>query len=452
MPFLPEVIVSLLANFAQVFTVPTWKYAQTLLIGALLYNGKRTVSSALRAMGLSTEKRFERYHRVLSTAKWNEFKLSKILLGLLILLIPANMPVFIAMDETIERRSGKKITAKGCYRDACRSSHSLVIKCFGLKWLCAALIIKLPWSNRYWALPFMTVLCPSKKHDEQNGIKHKSSVERAKQLVYIISRLLKRSWILLGDGGFACVSLGNACVKSGATLISRLRLDAALYDEIAEEAAIKKRGRKRVKGNKQPTLKQRLIDGSLTWTEQRIAWYGRILKNVRLASGVALWYKAGEKPLRIRWVIVVDPETNRTEAFFSTDINLSPAIIIEYFVLRWNLEVTFEEARAHLGVETQRQWSPKAIKRTTPVLFGLFSLVCLIGYRQNQQENDLVKGCSTAWYNKEDNATFSDVLAYVKRLILIGKSNYFKSASNDEFIKIRRQDLEILINNGFMAA
>lgn len=452
MPFLPEVIVSLLTNFANVFTVPTWGYAQTLLIGALLCNGKRTVSSALRIMGLSHEQRFERYHRVLSTAKWNEFKLSKILLGLLMVLIPANMPVFIAMDETIERRSGRKITAKGCYRDACRSSHSLVIKCFGLKWLCAALIIKLPWSNRYWALPFMTVLCPSKKHDEQNGIKHKSSVERAKQLVYIISRLLKRSWILLGDGGFACVSLGNACVKSGATLISRLRLDAALYDELAEETAIKQRGRKRIKGNKQPTLKQRLIDGSLTWTEQRIAWYGRILKNVRLASGVALWYKAGEKPLKIRWVIVVDLETNRTEAFFSTDINLSPAVIIEYFVLRWNLEVTFEEARAHLGVETQRQWSPKAIKRTTPVLFGLFSLVCLIGYRQNQQENDLVKGCSTAWYSKEDNATFSDVLAYVKRLILLGKSNYFKSASNDEFIKIRRQDLEILINNGFMAA
>lgn len=452
MPFLPEVIVSLLTNFANVFTVPTWGYAQTLLIGSILCNGKRTVSSVLRAMGLSTEKRFERYHRVLSTAKWNEFKLSKILLALLIVLIPANMPVFIAMDETIERRSGRKITAKGCYRDACRSSHSLVIKCFGLKWLCAALIIKLPWSNRYWALPFMTVLCPSKKHDEQNSIKHKSSVERAKQLVYIISRLLKRSWILLGDGGFACVRLGNSCVKSGATLISRLRPDAALYDEIAEEVAIKKRGRKRIKGNKQSTLKQRLIDGSLTWTEQRIAWYGRILKNVRLASGVALWYKAGEKPLRIRWVIVVDPETNRTEAFFSTDINLSSAVIIEYFVLRWNLEVTFEEARAHLGVETQRQWSPKAIKRTTPVLFGLFSLVCLIGYRQNQQENDLVKGCSTAWYNKEDNATFSDVLAYVKRLILIGKTNYFKSASNDEFIKIRRQDLEILINNGFMAA
>lgn len=452
MPFLPEVILSLLTNFAHVFNVPTWRHAQTLLIGAILSNGKRTVSSALRVMGLSHERRFERYHRVLSKAKWNEFRLSKILLGLLIGLLPANMPILIAMDETVERRSGRKITAKGCYRDACRSSHSLIVKCFGLKWLCAALIIKLPWSNRYWALPFMTVLCPSKKHDLQNGLKHKSGIDRAVQLVYVISRLLRRSWILLGDGGFACIKLGHACLKSKVTLVSRLRLDAALFDEVIEESTIKRRGRKRVKGNKQPTLKQRLTEGSLAWSEQRVAWYGRILKSVKLASGVALWYKAGEKPLKLRWVVVNDTETGRIEAFFSTEINLKPEAIVEYFVLRWNLEVTFEEARAYLGIETQRQWSVKAIKRTTPVLFGLFSLVCLIAYHQNQQENDLLKGASTAWYDKGDNATFSDVLMYVKRLILVGKSNFYKSAGNDDFVKIRKQDLEILINNGLMAA
>ena len=451
MPFLPEVILSLFANFTHVFTVPTWKYAKTLLIGAILCNGKRTVSSALRAVGLSQESRFERYHRVLSKAKWNEFSLSRVLLGLLVELLPANAPILIAIDETIERRSGKNITAKGCYRDACRSSRSLVIKCFGLKWLCAALIVKLPWNNRYWALPFMTVLCTSKKHDEQKGLKHKSSIDRTIQLVYVISRLLKRSWILLGDGGFACIRLGHACLESRTTLVSRLRLDAALFDEV-EEPQVKRRGRKRVKGKKQPTLKQQLANGNLTWSEQRIPWYARILKNVKLSSGIALWYKAGEKPLKIRWVMVCDPETNRTEAFFSTDINLNPETIVEYFVLRWNLEVTFEETRAHLGVETQRQWSDKAIKRTTPVLFGLFSIICLIAYRQNQQESDLVKACSTAWYDKEDNATFSDVVTYVKRLILLGKTNYYKSACNDEFIKIRRQDLEILINNGLMAA
>ncbi len=451
MPFLPEVILSLFANFTHVLTVPTWKYAKTLLIGAILCNGKRTVSSALRAVGLSQEKCFERYHLVLSKAKWSAFSLSRILLGLLVELIPTNVPLLIAVDETIERRSGKNITAKGCYRDACRSSHSLVIKCFGLKWLCAALIVKLPWSNRYWALPFMTVLGTSKKHDEQEGLKHKSSIDRTIQLVYVISRLLKRSWILLGDGGFACIKLGHACQDSKTTLVSRLRLDASLFDEV-KESQVKRRGRKRVKGKKQPTLKQRLADANLTWSEQRIPWYGRILKNLKLASGIALWYKAGEKPLKIRWVMVCDPETNRTEAFFSTNINLNPETIVEYFVLRWNLEVTFEEARAHLGVETQRQWSELAIKRTTPILFGLFSIICLIAYRQNQQENDLVKACSTAWYDKEDNATFSDVITYVKRLILLGKSNYYKSAFNDEFVKIRRQDLDILINNGLMAA
>ena len=247
MPFLPEIILSLFSCFAPVFTAPTWRYAQTLLVGAIICNGKRTVSSALRAMGLALEKRFERYHRVLSKAKWNEFTLAKILLGLLIGLLPPSTPLLIAMDETIERRKGKKINTKGCYRDACRSSQSLVIKCFGLKWQCAALIIKLPWSNRCWALPFMTVLCPSKKHDEKKGLRHKSSIDRAVQMVYIISRVLKRAWILVGDGGFACLKLGHAYLKSGVTLVSRLRLDAALFEEV-QISQVKRRGRKPVKG------------------------------------------------------------------------------------------------------------------------------------------------------------------------------------------------------------
>lgn len=450
MPFLPTVIVSLLANFAVVFTSPTWKYAQTLIVGAILCNGKRTVSSVLRVMGLAHKPRFERYHRVLSKAQWNEFRLTRILLGLLIGLLPSGVPIIIAMDETLERRSGKRITAKGCYRDACRSSHNLVIKCFGLKWLCAALVIKLPWSNRYWALPFMTALCPSKKHDEFKGLRHKSSIDRAIQMVYIISRLVKRSWILLGDGGFACIKLGHACAKSGVILVSRLRLDAALFDEIIVSTG-KRRGRKPVKGQKIPTLKQQLQDSKIQWQEHKVAWYGRVLKTVKLSTGINIWYKSGEKPLKIRWVIVMDPETNRTEAFFSTDTNMDAVAIVENFVLRWNLEVTFEEVRANLGVETQRQWSDKAIRRTTPVLMGLFSVVCLIADMQNKLTNDLIQTVSAAWYDKQDNATFSDVLIYVKRLIIAGK--YFnESAVNDEFVKIRRQDLEMLINNGTMAA
>ena len=450
MPFLPEVILSLLSNFANVFTKPTWKYAQTLITGAMICTGKRTVSSALRAMGLAHEPRFERYHRVLSKAQWSEFRLARILLGLLIALLPSDAPILIAMDETLERRSGKKITAKGCYRDACRSSHSLVIKCFGLKWLCAALIVKLPWSNRYWALPFMTVLCTSKKHDELKKLKHKTSIDRAMQMVYIISRLLKRSWVFLGDGSFACIKLGHACAKSGITLVSRLRLDAALFDDVVISTD-KRRGRKPVKGTKIDTLKQQLKDGKVQWQECKVAWYGRVLKTIKLSTGVNLWYKSGEKPLKIRWVVVMDPDTNRTEAFFSTDINMTAVTIIENFVLRWNLEVTFEEVRANLGVETQRQWSVKAIRRTTPILMGLFSLVCLIAYMQNKLTNDLIQTVSAAWYDKQDNATFSDVLIYVKRLIV--REKYINvSGANDDFVQIPRREWEALINNGLLVA
>jgi len=443
MPFLPEVIVTLLANFACVFSKPTWKYAQTLLVGSIICNGKRTVTSALRAMGLSQEKRFERYHRVLNKAIWNEFRLVKILVGLLIQLLPAGMNIFVAMDETLERRSGRKIKVKGCYRDACRSSQSLVIKCFGIKWLCAAIIIKFPWTNRYWALPFMIVLCSSKKHDLEKKIKHKTSIDKAMQLVPIISGLLKRSWVLLGDGGFACLKLANRCIENEVPLISRLRLDAALFELLGEELT-KRKGRKPIKGKKAKTLKSLVANNEVVWEEQEVAWYGGILKTVLTATGVNMWYKSGEKPITIRWVLVKNPDSGRVEALFSTDINHTAKFIVESFVLRWNLEVTFEEVRAHIGVETQRQWSEKAIKRTTPILMGVFSLVCIIADKLNAH-GGVIKAISTAWYNKNNCVTFSDIHSHVKQVIAM--SLYFnESAENDDFVKISRQDFENIVN------
>ena len=179
MPFLPTVIISLLANFADIFTNPTWRHVQTLLIGSILSNGKRTVTSSLRALGLENETNFSKYHRVLNKTKWDTWRSVKILLGLLLQLVPSDSPVLIAMDETLERRKGKKIKAKGCYRDACRSTTSMVIKCYGLKWQCATILVKLPWTKRYGALPFMTVLCTAKTYDNsENGYKVVSLIRK----------------------------------------------------------------------------------------------------------------------------------------------------------------------------------------------------------------------------------------------------------------------------------
>ena len=121
MPFLPEIILPLVASFAPLFSCPTWRHARILLIGAILCTGKRTVTSALRVMGLSNASNFSRYHRVLNAAKWNNWCMVQILLGLLLSMLPAGWPIIVAVDESVEWRKGRKITAKGCYRDSCRS-------------------------------------------------------------------------------------------------------------------------------------------------------------------------------------------------------------------------------------------------------------------------------------------------------------------------------------------
>src|SRR5436190_7210374 len=118
MPTLPRGMAAIFNAFSHLFTLPTWEHVQVLLTGAILCQGARRVSSILRVMGLSQEKRFEKYHRVLNRAKWNSVSGAKILLGLLVQLLPASFPILIVVDDTIERRSGKKIKAKGCYRDA----------------------------------------------------------------------------------------------------------------------------------------------------------------------------------------------------------------------------------------------------------------------------------------------------------------------------------------------
>lgn len=445
---LPQGMVDVLQYFTRLFTRPTWQHMLVLLTGAILCQGARRVSTILRIMGLSQEKRFEKYHRVFNRAKWNSVTGAKILLGLLLPLLPASLPILIVVDDTIERRNGKKIKAKGCYRDACRSTEENVITCYGLKWVCLMLIVPLPWCKRPWALPFMTILAPSKKCDEARGRRHKTSIDWTMLAVCIISRWIKRSYTLIGDGGFACIRLGHACKKQNATLVSRLRLDSALY-ELPPMPVKHGRGRHREKGARVMSLKQLAKDSIQPWADVEVTWYGGEKKIVRMLTSINLWYSSGDKPLPIRWVLVIHPDKNAAEAFFSTDLSATPDTIINQFVLRWNIEVTFEETRTHLGIETQRQWSDKAIARTTPCLMTLFSLICLFAIEM--LKNNALPILSTAWYDKKSDATFSDIIAFVKRSIWA--KNYFNDSEFDgEYMKIKSEHWETLLDQLSRAA
>lgn len=405
----------LLAAFAPVFTRPVWQHAQVLLLGAILAPGKRTVTSALRAMGLADERRFTNYHRVLNRAVWRGWFAAKILLGLLVALLPPGTPLVLLVDETLERRSGDKIKTKGVYRDAVRSSRNRVVHSYGLRWVAMMLLVPLPWSPRPWALPFFTMPSPSEKTCEKAGVRYRSVIACVCLALRLVQRWIPdRAVILVGDGAYAAVDLilfCRACVRP-ITLVARFRWNAALYD--APPAPVPgKPGRKPKKGKRQPSLKERLTDPATLWQELTVRWYRQTPRTFLVCSGTSLWYTPGKPPVPIAWVIVRDP----TGAFedtplLCTDLTATAQQIIEWFVPRWNIEVTFEEVRAHLGVETQRQWSDRAIARTTPCLFGLFSLVTLLAARllgTNQ-----LPVAQAAWYHK-DYATFSDVLAFVRR-------------------------------------
>jgi hypothetical protein len=422
----PEII-SVLTVLAPLFTRPTWKNINTLLVGAILCCGARRITSILRVMGLSEVKNFPKYHRVLSRSQWNSLAASKILFGLLINLLPESWPKIIAVDETLERRRGKKIKAKGAYRHAVASGQSRVVICFGLKWECMTLIVPLPWCKRPWALPFMVILSPSKKSDETAGIRHKTSIDWTIQMVRCVSRWLNRAaWILVGDGAYACMALAKVCVKSGVTLVSRLRLDAQLYD-FPETKLPGKRGRNRLKG-KRIQLKELLLDPSQAWQTLTVKWYGGEQRTIECLTFECLWYHAGERPLRLRIVLVKTPGgKNEAETFFSTNRVNTPTQIIEWFVLRWNIEVTFAETRAHLGVETQRQWSDKAIARTTPLLMALFSILVLVAIKMHDTKKLLVQE-TTSWYDKKGELTLADIVMAIRRSIWV--KMYFSMSKN----------------------
>jgi hypothetical protein len=229
MPPLPETILLVVAPFAPLFSRRVWLHAQTLLVGALLAPGTRTVTAALRAVGLAAERHFTNDHRVLNRAAWSARQGSRMLLGLLLTVwVPPGATIVLGADDTVERRNGRRIKAKGCDREAVRSTKKHVIRCCGLKWVSMRLLVPVPWSRRVWARPLLTALCwPAGKGTRR---RHKTSVDWVRQMMQQVRRWLPgRRLVLAVDGGFAAVSLALACVKQQVVMVSRLRWDAALY-------------------------------------------------------------------------------------------------------------------------------------------------------------------------------------------------------------------------------
>ena len=430
---LPNAIVAVLVPFATLFTNPTWRKAQLLLVGAILATGQRTVAAALRVMGRSDQADYARYHEVLNRAVWSPREAARILLLLLLRhLDHGEGPLVFGIDETLERRREAKIRARGIYRDAVRSSRHQLVKASGLRWISLMWLGHVPWAGRHWALPVLTVLAPSSRYYQRQVRRHKKITDWARQMVMLLRRWLPhRPLVLVGDNGYAVLDLLHCCqsLREPVTLIVRLRLDAALYAP-APPRQPGQNGRPALKGPRQPSLKSLLDQDQVAWTIAAMAWYDGTTRIVELTSQTAVWYRSGKPAVTIRWVLIRDPRgVLDPQALLCTDPSADPTQILQWFVLRWQLEVTFQEVRTHLGVETQRQWSDLAIARTTPVLLGLFSWTTLAPHAL--QKRHPITQRKAAWYDKP-SPTFVDAIALVRRYLWLASEGFSLSVANSD--------------------
>lgn len=441
---LPASMISALSIFLPLFSQPSYFNFLLLFQGHILCKGKRTVCEVLKNLNLREVKNYSRYHDFFRKAKWSALNGSKILVLKLVSLTPSS--VTFSFDTTVERRKGPKIKGLGIQRDAVRSTKARKVLVPGLNWLVCAIHIKLPWSERKWALPVLSILMPPEiplsssqnAHDLKKTKRHKTLNQWTCQAVKLLRRWLGPTIkiTVVADSAFATYLLANTCIDLNIILISRMRLDARTFDFPPPP---KGKRRKKLVGHRLSTFKDMLKDPSLVWDKITVCWYGGKLKEIQVLTGTCLWYGYGIRPVPIKWVLT--KESDQGALIFSTDINISLKEIIEEFVGRWAIEVTFEEARRHLGMETQRQWSDKAIDRITPCILASFSIINLIAIESLQSNHEKIPIQTSSWY-KKTHVTFSDVFAYVRRRIL--KKKYFSHF--DKNTELWKYELEEIIN------
>jgi len=444
MPVLPPSIAALRAPFAPLFSRRVWEQAQVLLAGALLAPAQRTVAAALRATGRADTPQFHRYHRVLSHARWSGLAVGRALLALLIAAFVPDGPLVFGSDETLERRRGKRIAAKGIYRDAVRSSKEYFVKASGLRWACLMLLVPIPFAARTWALPVLSALAPAERYNRERGRRHKTLTDWARQLLLVVRRWWpERAIVAVADSGYAALEFLAACRswRTPVAVVTRLSLDAALY-EPAPPRRPRQHGWPRLKGARLPTPTAVAADPATAWARATIAhWYGAGEREGAIATDTAVWYHTGLPPVPLRWVLIRDPQGRfETQALRCTDQATTPAPILGWFVQRWQLAVTLEEARRHLGVESQRQWSEAAVRRTTPALLGLFSLIARLANERMADPTAMTR--QAAWYRKP-RPTFAAALALVRRE-LWRHEGFQTSARTDEVVKLPRALVERL--------
>ena len=443
MSILPRAARPLLHAFAGAFTPPTCKRFFTLMLGAVLTTGRRTITNLLRAVGGLAPGHPSSYHRVFSRRRWSLWTLGHALADFILRRWVPQGSVPLVGDDTVDEHRGANVYGKGRHRDPVRSTKSYTAYRWGHKWVVLAILVHFPFATRPWALPVLIALYRSPEWDRDHSRRHQTPARLLRQLTLMLLRWFPhRHFTLAGDGGYGSHEM--ACFahrhRRRLTLVSRFCPSANLYEPPPVVVGKRKGGRPRTKGAKLPSPEATVAQTSRT--ALNVPWYGGGRRDVEVVSGPGQWYKSGEGLVAVCWVFVHDcTGTHRDDYFFSTDPETTPAAVIEQITGRWSIETTFQEMRSYLGLETTRGWTEATVLRLAPCLFGLFSVVALL--------YDLLPGRIKArarvdWAGKVET-TFSDAIMAVRRWLWVDWV-FANHGFGETFSKLSRPFQEALLS------
>jgi hypothetical protein len=293
-------------------------------------------------------------HHGLNRARWSALDLSRRLLHLFVqTFVAVGGERTFVMDETLERRWGRRLSTRGHDRAPLASSTHRSMATSGLRWIVLTWVMTPPWTQRSWALPVLSVPAPSPEVSRRLGRGHKTVPPWARQRLRVLRRWLPTiEMTVIGDQTDRVLELGSACARRGVRLIAPLRIDAALSAPAPPRLAGTK-GRPRVKGARWPTLEHVRKAQQTAWQRVRVRWYDGRRRQLEVTSGTAVWSRIGQPVLPVRGVIARDP-TGQLEprASCSTGLSNRPRALVQTFVTRWTIDTTFEASRAHRGIET----------------------------------------------------------------------------------------------------
>jgi hypothetical protein len=407
---LPPEARPLVAALVFSFTSPTYQRFSALLVGALLTTGRRTVANVLRTLRHLAPGHRTDYQRVLSRAPWSGLALGCALMRLVLNRLLPDGPVVLVGDDTVDGHKGKHVYGKGRHRDAVRSTRTYTAWRYGHRWVVLAVLVKLPFATRSWALPVLIDLYRSAEDDHARKRPHRTPARVMCGLLrLLLIRFPGRTFVFAGDSGYGTHEVARFCHRhrDRLTLVSKLHPDANLFDPPPPYAG---KGRPRVKGKRRP--KPRVAVAAATaFSRLEVGWYGGGKRTVQTLGGVGHWYKGGRGLVPVRWVFVKDATgTHRDEYFFTTDPGLTPSAVIGHYCGRWNIETTFQEARSALGLESTRGWCEKTVLRAGPCLLGLYTVVAILFHALPESK----RAGAVSWPGKA-TVTFSDALCAVRR-------------------------------------